>query len=121
MYRGSGLGKSSVSTGSVVSGAASGASTGAVMGPWGAAIGAVAGGAMGAISGGGAPSGPGINELWMAARANNLSRKEDVAAASFDAAQTERGKVIKYALWGTGGLLLAGAVTLWILSRRKGK
>lgn len=41
------------------------------------------------------------------------------AAGYAGSAQTERGNVIKWALLGTGGVLLAGAGILWVLSRRK--
>lgn len=119
MYRLHGLGK--VSGGAVAAGAASGATAGAALGPFGAAAGAVVGGGLSAFAGGSAPSGPSKAQLDQMARQAKLQREADAAQARLDAAQSERGKVIKYALFGTGGLLLAGALTLWILSRRKGK
>lgn len=68
-----------------------------------------------------APSGPGKRERDAAARAAKLRAQEAETQARLEAAQGERGKVIKYALLGTGGLLLVGAGILWIVSRNKSK
>lgn len=119
MYRAQQLGK--VNAAGAAGGAVSGATAGMALGPIGAVAGGVIGGAFGAFSGGSAPSGPSQASLDQMARLTKLQMLNDSARSGFDAAQAERSKVIKYALFGTGGLLLAGALTLFILSRRKGK
>lgn len=50
----------------------------------------------------------------------DLKTQAKEAADRMAAADTTRGRVIRYALFGGAGLLLAGAVTVWILSRKKG-
>lgn len=117
MYRGATLGK--LNAAGAAGGAATGATAGMALGPIGAVVGGVIGGAAGAFSGGSAPSGPGKKAIDEMLRQQKLDAQAADAMSRIQAAGTESGKVIKYALFGTGGLLLAGALTLWILSRKK--
>ncbi len=117
MYRYHGLGKKIPTDQAINAGLTVGAT--AFLGPAG-------GMAAGAISplvssafGSSGPSGPGLFERMRMARDAKLRAQEADAAARLTAAQGERGKVLKYSLFGIGGLLLAGALTLWILARRK--
>lgn len=64
-------------------------------------------------------SGPSAAEVYAASRQERLRREAEDAAARLQSSQVERGRVVKYALLGTGGLLLVGAGVLWILSRRR--
>ncbi len=117
MYRYRGLGK--VNAAGAAGGAASGATAGMALGPIGAVVGGVIGGAAGAFSPSGESKGPSSMEVAAALKAAAHKARVAEAEGRLASAGTERGKVIKYALLGTGGLLLAGALTLWILSRKK--
>lgn len=118
MYRFLGLG-AKAEKGAVAAGAVSGAEAGAAVGGgWGAVIGGAVG-AGSAFLGPGGSGGPTQAQLDQTARQLKLKMQQEDAAARIAASQSERNQIIKYSLFGLAGLLLVGAGTLWILSRKK--
>lgn len=117
MYR-SGLGGKN--KGAVAQGAWGGAQsqTFGKFGATGIVAGAVIGGASAYF---GQTSTPTPAEALAAARLAQLKEDKKFTATVATAAGTEQWHVTRYALYGLGGLLLLGGVTLWLLSRTKGK
>lgn len=106
-------------TGGTMVGAGTGAMTGAaVAGPIGAVVGAFVGAGM-AYFGPGAPRPPSQDELAAAYRTQQLQLERQDATSRQADATAERGKVLRYALIGGGGLLLLGAAAVWIAARSR--
>jgi hypothetical protein len=113
-----------VEAGAVGAGVVTGAAAGASLGPIGAIVGAVVGGVTAAFSSASAARAADKAEQAYdeaVQRAIEKARRERMAAqagAYSFGATTEQGKTIQRILFGTGGVLLAGAGVLWLISRK---